>query len=475
MKERSSHGVRPEDEIFSSPGFALHYTLSPHKFHRGAVLTIMMMKRLLTLLFIGSVMAFGVIAVAQAESPTVNQAVTRPAMELQSRDVRASWFLHPPTIDGDLSDWPIATKISLTGQNAAAPADSELLREEDLSGWLSVLWTSDRVYLAISVRDEYVVRESRNWMNDDMASIVFDVDQSGDYSVGDVLLTLSPDSLLTVNGGWPAGYEWASTIIDGGWQGEISIPRQEFGGVDFLGDVQVGFNWGLQDNDGIGVESWLSWAGPEYLRPTPDQGTLMFTDGPIRKWVAFHPGVDGYNGLVETTLSSWQPDTNYGNDAQFTIYSRNQFHTLMKFDIPDLGPDVRVLKGRVHIYAESRNHEWTSYVRIYRLLRPWDEGAATWFQADASTRWAVAGANSVGVDREGQAIGGGTLDRLGWFTFNLSSSAVQDMYANPDTNYGIIFRAEEGSSVRYVFTSSEGNGENAPWFEVYAEFPPNSD
>ncbi len=430
------------------------------------------MKKLLAILFIFTLTVVGLAAATYAESPTSSKAVDRPAMEAQS-EIHASWQLHPPTIDGDLTDWPLTNKIYLTGKSADYPADSELLREDDLSGWISIIWTSERVYLALSVRDEYVVRKSRNWHEDDMASVVFDVDQSGDYSVGDVVLTLSPDNLLTANGGWPAGYEWAIHETSQGWQGEVSIPMREFGDVDFLGDVQVGFTWGLQDNDGVGVESWMSWAGPEYLKPTPEEGTLVFTDGPVRKWVAFRPGVDGYNGLVDAFLSSWSPDQNYGSDPQLILYSRNQFHVVMKFDIPDLGPDVRVLDGRLHLYAENWNHEnWTSYVRIYRLLRPWDEGSVTWYNADAATRWGRGGADQIGVDREGSRIGYGTLDRLGWITFNLSGSAVRDMYENPDSNYGIILRAEEGSSVRYLLSSSERGPDTAPWIEVYAEFPP---
>ncbi len=429
------------------------------------------MKRLLATLFIFTLMTVSIVGASYAESPTVDRAVTLPAMEMQ-KEVNAPWQLHPPVIDGDLSDWPLTNKIFLTGETADYPAGSELLREDDLSGWISILWTSDRVYLALSVRDEYVVRESRNWHDDDMAAVVFDVDQSGDYSVGDVQLTLSPDNLLTVNGGWPAGYEWAIRETDYGWAGEVSIPMREFGNVDFLGDVQVGFTWGLQDNDGIGVESWLSWAGPEYLKPTPEEGALTFVNGPVRKWVAFHPGVDGYDGIVDASLSSWSPDQNSGADERLTLYSRNQFHVVIKFDIPDLGPDVRVLGGKVHFNAESRNHDWTSYVRIYRLLRPWDENSVTWNNADASTRWAVPGANSVGVDREGRSIGSGALDRLGWITFNLSGSAVRDMYENPDENYGLIFRAEEGSAVRYLLSSTESGPDTAPWIEIYAEFPP---
>ncbi len=469
MKKHSFFRCSPQRRIFLSYKIRLNYTVSPQNLMRSGF---QIMNRLLVLLLIISFLAIGVVGVSSAESPTSNPTVVQTIQQTQ-RDVHASWLLHPPTIDGDLNEWATANKIYLKGNTADYPAGSEVLSEKDLSGWLSVIWTSDRVYLAISVKDEYVVRKSRNWREDDMASVIFDVDQSGNFTLGDILLTLSPDNLLTANGGWPAGYEWAIHTTADGWEGEVSIPMHEFGNVDFLGDVQVGFTWGLQDNDGVGVESWLSWAGPEYLKPTPQEGLLTFTDGPVRKWVAFHPGVDGYDGLVDATLSSWSPDQNSGSDDKLVLYSRNQFHLVMKFDIPDLGPDVRVLDARVHLNFESRNHDWTSYVRVYRLLRPWDEASVTWNNADATTPWAVPGANSIGVDRDGRSISGQTLDRLGWITFDLADDVARDIYENPDNNYGLIFRAEEGSAVRYYLYSSESGPDTAPWIEVYAEFPPN--
>ncbi len=430
-----------------------------------------MKKQFFAVLLIFTLVVTATAGVSRAQGPDADPDPVTPAQT--NPEVHASWRVHPPTVDGDLSDWNGVSRIYLTRRSASYAHGSDELRDADLSGWISVLWTSYRVYLAFSVTDEYVVRQSRNLRNDDMLSVVFDVDQSGEYNAGDVVLTFSPDNVMTVNGGWPAGYEWSIHETATGWQGEASIPMHEFGDIDFLGDVEVGFNWGLQDNDGIGVESWLSWAGPEYLKPTPEQALLQFTDGPVRRWVAFHPGVDGYDGLVDTAISRWHIHQNYGEDPRITLYSRNQYHLLLKFDIPDLGQDVRVLDARVHLYFYSRNHEWTSLVRIYRLLRPWDEATATWVDAAADTPWGKMGADAIGVDRSDQVIGVQELTDLGWVTFDLADGVAEDIYTHPDQNYGIIFRAEEGSSVAYNLYSSESD-ENAPWIEVYAEFPPDA-
>ncbi len=416
------------------------------------------------------VIIIGVVGVGYAESPDATPPDSR--MEVSERTMNADWALHPPVVDGDLSDWNSQQKLYLSGANADYPAGIEVFPSEDFSGWASVSWSTHRVYLAFSVTDDYVVGGSRTWHADDMVSIVFDADNSGNFTAGDVLIAAYPNNMVTVNGGWPAGFDWAIHETAHGWQGEISFPQSVFTGIDFLGGHKMGFTWGIQDNDGIGVESWMSWAGSEFTIPTPGEGVLTFTNGPVRKWVAFHPGVNGYDGIVDSSLDAWHPTQNHGADQHLYLYARNQYHLVLKFDIPDLGSDVRILDARVHINFTGRNHDWTSYVRAYRLLRPWDEAAVTWRQADATTAWGRAGANAIGSDRESRRIATKTLNHLGWYTFDLPADVVVDMYEHPENNHGIIFRAEEGSSVNYIMASTEAGSENAPWIEVYAEFPP---
>ncbi len=433
------------------------------------------MKQTLITLSITLLALMGVIGLGSAESPGTRSADT-PALTVTEREVDSVWVLHPPVIDGDLNDWNNFSKLYLTGASADYPEGSELYSLRDISGWASVIWTSQRVYVALAITDDYVVSGSRDWRGDDLAGLVFDVDNSGSFTAGDIDLIFSPGGILTANDGWPAGYEWVINQTANGWQAEVSIPLSAFGSVDFLGGHQVGFTWGVQDNDGIGVENWLSWAGPEFLKATPAEGLLSFINGPVRKWVAFHPGVDGYDGVIDSALSGWHPDQNYGADSELTLYARNQYHVALKFDIPDLGPDVRVLDGKLHInfYATNKpdHPDWTSYVRVYRLLRPWDEATVTWNRADASTRWTKGGADGIGSDRESRVIASKNLDQLGWFTFDLADGVATDMYEHPENNHGVILRAEEGASMAWNMYSSEKGPDDAPWIEVYAEFPP---
>ena len=113
-------------------------------------------------------------------------------------------------------------------------------------------------------------------------------------------------------------------------------------------------------------------------------------------------------------------------------------------------------------------------VRMYRLLRPWDEVTVTWFNADAATRWAKRGADEVGVDRAEVFMDKHELNQAGediWYTWEFTSAAA-DWYANPENNHGFLLRAEEGVSVEYRIQSSECGVECAPWYELFIELPP---
>jgi hypothetical protein len=468
MNKTSSVGRGFGAGIFLSPNFAIHYASSPYHYLRSKK---DMMKRKTTILAISFLLLFSLASMALAEGPDPKMpAPMHP--ERSQNELESVWLVEAPVVDGELGEWSGQTKLALNGRTAPYPGGTESLPDADLSAWTSVIWTSDRVYVAISVKDDYVVTNARPWQHNDMAGIVFDVDQSGTFSPGDIDMTLRPDNRLTVNGGWPAGYEWASKETSTGWQGELSIPMSQFGGVDFLGNVKVGFTWGVQDNDGIGVESWLSWAGSDFYKGTPENDTLTFTNGPVRKWVAFHNGVDGYNGITDSTLDGWHAAWRYGDRPELTIYARNQYHLITKFEIPDLGPNVRVLDAKIHVKLTGRNHDWNCTVKAYRVLRPWDEATVTWNEAAAGQRWTRTGADGIGTDRESRRIGIQLFDTLGWKTIDLANDVAVDMYEHPENNHGIILRAEDGSSVYYQLASSEARTEDALWFEVYAEFPP---
>ena len=62
----------------------------------------------------------------------------------------APWQFTPPVIDGDLGDWQQSQRIVLDRDTASFPPPPTGPAPQDLSGWTSILWDSDYLYVALS-------------------------------------------------------------------------------------------------------------------------------------------------------------------------------------------------------------------------------------------------------------------------------------------------------------------------------------
>lgn len=424
----------------------------------------------------------GLLALIGSGVRSVSASSVAPAAPVtqQVKTFEAVWQHTPPIVDGNLSDWERFPKLVLNNDTASYPAPAQRPRPDDLSGWASIVWTSDHVYLAVWVMDNTVVRRSRNWRLDDMAEFVFDLDRDATFSLGDLRFSLSPDGLVTDNGGLALGVISAIRRHERGWLGEMAVPITHFG-TDFLSNAQVGFTWGLQDNDGSVALKQLVWAGATFSAPSAGQGTLSFVNGPRREWMTFRPGVGGYNGITDATLNSWpgNENTNFGNSPVISVRGEKQWHLAIKIEPPPLPPGARVLRGRLHMNLvdpppANPNNSGTTWARAYRLLRAWDENSVTWFQARAGQRWTIGGAGGIGSDRSDVVVAETRLTpQTRSYTWELGN-LVADWYARPEANHGLLIRGESGANVLYNFHSSECtvNPTCAPWLELYVELPP---
>ena len=120
--------------------------------------------------------------------------------------------------------------------------------------------------------------------------------------------------------------------------------------------------------------------------------------------------------MTDSVLNSWNPDDNYGEASEMGIRAgHGPWHIAMKMEMPELEPDAKIIEARLHTNVSYRKNEGSFWVRMYRLLRPWDEASVTWYSADAANRWDRPGANQIDVDRSGETI----KDREGIDTENL--------------------------------------------------------
>jgi RHS repeat-associated protein len=96
-------------------------------------------------------------------------------------------------------------------------------------------------------------------------------------------------------------------------------------------------------------------------------------------------------------------------------------------------------------------------LRVYRLLRTWDEASATWNQASSGANWQTAGADG-STDRESTAIGSRAFasnESTGEKQFSLDAAKVQEWISGGLENRGMIVIADTERDDQYYFRSSD--------------------
>ncbi|PKO24152.1 MAG: hypothetical protein CVU38_00240 [Chloroflexi bacterium HGW-Chloroflexi-1] len=174
------------------------------------------------------------------------------------------------------------------------------------------------------------------------------------------------------------------------------------------------------------------------------------------KVITLQTGVDGYDGLQDTYLLSWDPDTNNGAKNRLWVGTPGVMYTLLRFDLSAVPRQARVMTATLHLhqYGSSSEPPRGLTLSAHRMLRPWAELASTWDFATASTRWEGPGATG-STDREVIAAGVAYLYQTsGWASVDVTS-LVQGWAAEPANNYGLLLKGAAESNVQYYFHASE--------------------
>jgi hypothetical protein len=187
----------------------------------------------------------------------------------------------PPSIDGDLADWPALPPLVLDRDTAEAvfrvvpaPADS--------SAELRALWTSYDLYLAVHVRDDVIVNDSGDVWRDDEIELAFDA--AHDLMSGgpdDHQFTTNADGRVTDGGApIPPGTITVSVRpVAGGSDVEARLPIHALrSGLLFAGQ-RLGFTLGLHDDDDGGDwDSYMIWEGTNTWSGAVGFGILRLVD-----------------------------------------------------------------------------------------------------------------------------------------------------------------------------------------------------
>jgi hypothetical protein len=170
--------------------------------------------------------------------------------------------------------------------------------------------------------------------------------------------------------------------------------------------------------------------------------------------VVLAPGVNGYSGLTDTYLDKWMPGTNYGASAKLWVRYNDVMHGLLRFELPSLPANARVVKATLRLYQYGIVPAVTAPMTLsaHRMLRPWEEHETTWKEASAGTPWQSAGASGT-QDRAAVAATSVELNQTsGWVELEIAE-LVQTWLNDPATNHGLLLRGTANSALQYSFHS----------------------
>lgn len=164
--------------------------------------------------------------------------------------------------------------------------------------------------------------------------------------------------------------------------------------------------------------------------------------------------LDGYTGSEDTYIDASAPNVNNEGGQLFLVRGRTNTSGLIRFDIPALPRDVKVLKAYLQVYASEQSSPSHLQVASHRVLRPWKASEATWLNATASALWEEAGCTGA-TDRAVPPSDRGMLHGPGWFQFNVTE-IVQQWLDSPGSNNGFLLEGyDERWSAAYRFISTD--------------------
>jgi len=175
----------------------------------------------------------------------------------------------PPTVDGDLADWPALPGVPVDTWNAVDHGGL-ISGTDDASARCFHQWTATHLYAACRVDDDALVADSgAQWWKDDTLELVYDgLNDNQSYGADDHKYE------LRIEGGFsdytaPAhpAVAFALRLRPGGYSMELAIPAAQLGASPMQAGRVIGLNIGLIDDDtGGDAEGWLGWSGNTWRR-----------------------------------------------------------------------------------------------------------------------------------------------------------------------------------------------------------------
>jgi len=356
----------------------------------------------------------------------------------------------PLTVDGNLQDWPAQSgAVTLTAATAHFMNSATIPDAADISGVLQTYWTDAGVYFGVHVNDNTIVADGNS--DDDAVILGIDGDNSQDKTAGhDHLYKISAAGKVYDNGVNSDAVQAKVQTAAHGYDVELFIPTAQMT-TTLVGGQKIGFDFGLQDNDGNGIVHYLLKDSKDPATPSPAFGKITLVDNHLR----LQHGLEPYGDLLDTYLNRQSPNANYstvgeGNAKRLRLSwdngrKREDRSALFGFDLSFLPSAATVTSATLKTYVTFRIPSNTSLnVAAYGITRTWDIDSVTWNAAASGTPWGAPGANDTTSDRLATPADRQTLKaRDQWYNFDLASLAPQ---MNGGDVKGVLLRPEGGNS-----------------------------
>lgn len=183
---------------------------------------------------------------------------------------------------------------------------------------------------------------------------------------------------------------------------------------------------------------------PALERLTLQQGTTWYDGKQLTE----------YRGVQDTFISDWNRAGAPGQGQTLSVRQGEVMATLIYFDLSALPSSAEITSAELGLFVSSRSNETTMTLSAYRMLRAWQDSAATWSSAATGSAWEVAGARGA-TDHAAQPVAQTTVaNRAVWVTLDVTDP-VKRWIANPQENRGLLIAGQAANAVQYDFFSSQ--------------------
>jgi hypothetical protein len=168
----------------------------------------------------------------------------------------------------------------------------------------------------------------------------------------------------------------------------------------------------------------------------------------------FQQGRDGYAGVTDTWINSYDPNLNFNGETKLSVYGYEDIKTLVRFDLSSIPPGTTITSATLSLYnyahANSANGGTLS---VYPVTKTWVESEATWNRRSTSSTWTAAGMQS-GTDYATSPSTSITIDTATgvWRSFDVTA-IVRGWLNGTIPNNGFVVRSPT-NGVKPLFYSS---------------------